>query len=402
MGVPIWQRSLQGGIRSGENAERIAAKAYDIADRRNVNEVLQQYNDPENPMNFNQAVNSILANTRNPQTRQSVMNALSQQEQQRQNQNNIKNLQEYYKSIGQDSNLAYAPDSVQKQVLTPKDPPGGPTAQPIPQQVSSAISDIVKNNLDSTADELAVEFDKAGIPRVWSNSFIENRRRQDEQKSKTNLEREKTRTARDEKLIEEVDSSRKMIPLKKMSTDQMKNALLRNDLTFFSPDNVADMTGFEWLRTTGGANFKTAQKNHLISTIGQLTGRPNQWIEQQIADSYAKIGRPLDANLASMVLTEFETNAMEKWGQIIDDLDEKGTIAPGKLGKAASDQMEKWYQKEIRRVNKTIDQIAEGKLKPEDYFAPEGKVVMYAPDGGVLYVEKTEIPKWEQLGATRG
>lgn len=383
-----------GNMRALQN-EKLTQERKDYRDQQAITNILDKYNDPTDPLSYNQTVNQILGSIRNPQQRKTAMDVLNQQE-------GLRQRGDALEASGFDRRLAGLPDSTLTAYMKPEKPPGGPTAQPIPQEVSSAISDIVKNNLDATADELAVEFDKVGIPRVWSNSFVENRRRQDEQKSKQNLEREKTRTARDEKLIGEVDSSRKMIPLKKMSTDQMKNALLRNDLTFFSPDNVADMTGFEWLRTTGGANFKTAQKNHLISTIGQLTGRPNQWIEQQIADSYAKIGRPLDANLASMVLTEFETNALEKWGQIIDELDEKGTIAPGKLGKAASDQMEKWYQKEIRKVNKTIDKIAEGKMKPEDYFAPEGKVVMYAPDGGVLYVEETEIPKWEQLGATRG
>jgi hypothetical protein len=170
---------------------------------------------------------------------------------------------------------------------------------------------------------------------------------------------------------------------------------------FFSLANLSEKPGFEWAATTGASSFKAAQKNHLISTISQITGQKNQWIEKQITDSYAKIGRPQDANMAALAITEFEGDATEAWNNIVDKLDEQGNYPPGKLGSEASRKMEVWYTQNIKKLNKQIDDIANGKIRPEEFSAPEGTVTMYAPDGGVLYVKPEEVEKYKALGASQ-
>lgn len=62
-----------------------------------------------------------------------------------------------------------------------KPPPGGIGAQPVPPEVRQVIPQILNENKEATADELATKFDEAGIPRSFSDSYIETRRRQDEQ-----------------------------------------------------------------------------------------------------------------------------------------------------------------------------------------------------------------------------
>lgn len=76
--------------------------------------------------------------------------------------------------------------------------PGGVTAQPIPPEVSSRIQPILEANKNAKADDLAVAFDNAGIPRVFSNSYIENRRREDE--AKTKREAKESDLSRQEKI----------------------------------------------------------------------------------------------------------------------------------------------------------------------------------------------------------
>lgn len=73
--------------------------------------------------------------------------------------------------------------------LKPKAPVGGLSGQPVPDEASKAIEYVVKNNKDASADELAMKFDAAGIPRAYSNSYIENRRRMDETGSKNTVEK---------------------------------------------------------------------------------------------------------------------------------------------------------------------------------------------------------------------
>lgn len=66
-----------------------------------------------------------------------------------------------------------------------KAPPGGLSGQPVPPEAQSKISDVIKNNPNASTDELSLEMDKAGVPRAYSNSYIESRRRSDEANEKT-------------------------------------------------------------------------------------------------------------------------------------------------------------------------------------------------------------------------
>ena len=72
----------------------------------------------------------------------------------------------------------------QQKAAANKPPPGGISAQPVPPEVSKTIGNILKANSESTADDLALALDEAGIPRTFSNSYIENRRRKEETKGK--------------------------------------------------------------------------------------------------------------------------------------------------------------------------------------------------------------------------
>ncbi len=91
--------------------------------------------------------------------------------------------------------------SVQAQELRnkqPPKPPGGLTGQPVPDEVSQLIPSILETNKEANADALAVAFDSAKIPRTYSNSYIENRRRQDE--AKTTKENDTNKNNRKEQI----------------------------------------------------------------------------------------------------------------------------------------------------------------------------------------------------------
>ena len=74
-----------------------------------------------------------------------------------------------------------------EKLLKPKAPLGGISGQQVPPEVSKAIPQILNDNKDATADELAAVFDKFGIPRAYSDTYVENRRQQDVQKAKTDI-----------------------------------------------------------------------------------------------------------------------------------------------------------------------------------------------------------------------
>ena len=85
-----------------------------------------------------------------------------------------------YSGIPMDAMLKAAQIEASKEIAANKPPPGGVTAQPTPPEISQKIPKVLNENKNATSDELAVAFDQAGIPRTFSNSYIENRRRAEE------------------------------------------------------------------------------------------------------------------------------------------------------------------------------------------------------------------------------
>jgi Skp family chaperone for outer membrane proteins len=120
--------------------------------------------------------------------------AQTQQQQQQNRDSVIKSLvsKAYRGEPISDSEFNMLPPQVQKDITKEKPSPGGVTAQPIPQEIQLSMQEVVSNNPNSTSDQLAIEFDKAGIPRIHSNLFIENRRRQEESQQQRSSRLEET------------------------------------------------------------------------------------------------------------------------------------------------------------------------------------------------------------------
>lgn len=93
------------------------------------------------------------------------------------------------RAAAQEGKFTYgAPPQVQAAQVrnqAPPKPAGGVTGQPILPEKSQAIAQVIANNKEATADDLAIAFGNAGIEPIYSNPYIENRRRQDETKAKS-------------------------------------------------------------------------------------------------------------------------------------------------------------------------------------------------------------------------
>jgi len=69
--------------------------------------------------------------------------------------------------------------------------PGGLSGQSVPQEVSSKIQNVLSKSQDLNADQLTQEFDAEGVPRAYSNAYVENRRRDDDMRARKSDEAEK-------------------------------------------------------------------------------------------------------------------------------------------------------------------------------------------------------------------
>lgn len=93
-----------------------------------------------------------------------------------------------------------------------KAPAGGLTGQPTPPEVGNAINEVIRNNPEATAEELAIKMDQVGIPRAYSNSFIESRRQQETRLEERGLKerefaRKETATLKKE-IVDRADAAR--------------------------------------------------------------------------------------------------------------------------------------------------------------------------------------------------
>lgn len=201
--------------------------------------------------------------------------------------------------------------------MQPKSPLGGISGQSVPEEVSSAISNVISQNEQANSDELALKMDEAGIPRAYSNPYIENRRRQQEQGEKTKESRFSSEREYQSKralpFMKKLDEMGDSIAEKDQALNLMKDAISEGNLGFFSQDNLANMLGKygEGLRTAKGAQLITAQKEFLLGNISRAGARPNMYIEQQISKMLPQIGRSEEAN-ESVVRTFEASQNIEK------------------------------------------------------------------------------------------
>ncbi|MCE5316143.1 MAG: hypothetical protein LLG04_02110 [Parachlamydia sp.] len=282
-------------------------------------------------------------------------------------------------------------------------PPGGVTAQPVPPEVSQQINTIIQDNLDANSDQLKMKLDQAGIAPIYSNGFVENRRRQDEANAKIKEKRIETGNKRADKVLEEADKVRGTVPLKRASLNAMKDAIQEGDMSFVSLDNLAELTGIEGFRTAKGGQFKTASKNFFINTLQKSGARPNQFLEKQIADGLPKIGRSREGNMIGAELAEFEIDVEEKRLEILDELTdsyEKSLgYVPGSIGRDVDRSMKKYLDDRQEQLGQRLKFLNE--QEQQSSKKPSQQILMKAPDGSELMVPENEVEEALKLGAKR-
>jgi hypothetical protein len=256
----------------------------------------------------------------------------------------------------QEQSMLGAPEQIEMAKLRSKEdierfkaqnrpPPGGTTSQAVPPKFANDMLKIDQENPGASAAQKKQLYDAAGIPPIYTNSNIETQRREDEAKAKRHSDIS-------QKTLENVEEIARGLPVKESSLDLMENAIANKDLSFWSKDNLAEITGIEGFRSPEGAIFKTAGKEFFLGNIRRAGARPNQWIEQQIADMMPKIGRSPEANLsvARALENEIELDKerIKLTNQLADELESKLGYVPRDLSS---------------RVNEKLAQFAEGKQK---------------------------------------
>jgi hypothetical protein len=125
--------------------------------------------------------------------------------------------------------------------------------------------------------------------------------------------------------LKKIDEQRDSVRQKTSAVELMQNAIEQGNIGFFSKDNFANFLGKygEGLRTAKGAQLLNAQKEFLLGNIQRAGSRPNQWIEQQISQMLARVGRSKEANLTVTEALKTETDLENQKIKITDELSER-------------------------------------------------------------------------------
>ncbi len=271
-----------------------------------------------------------------------------------------------------------------------------------PDKITEDVRDTERGpqGLERLSDEqLVIARGKGG--RVGLVAEAELKRRGDVQKVEERREEKKgerhSRIA--EKVIIKADERAAEIPQKEASLDSMELALKEGNLGFFSPDNLAEISGIEGLRSPEGALFKTASKEYFLGSLKRAGARPNQWIEKQIQDMLAKIGRSKEANLtvtaALRADLDVEKKGLDLTREIADEQEEKYGYLPRSLGHEVSQQLLPYAKKRQKELEVELRGI---KSKFGGKKTTSGGVRMIDTQGKIRRVKKEEVQKAQAAG----
>jgi hypothetical protein len=186
-----------------------------------------------------------------------------------------------------------------------KAPVGGLSGIAVPPEEVAKIEKVISENPETNADQLALAFDKAGVIRGHSNSYIESRRRKDENSVK-GFESDRAYhtgfSKEDEKEVTQLQGS---LNQQEVALNYARQAIESGDVGYFSKDKLADATGIDAFRTAKGAQLITAGKENLLSNMDRVSAKAqNIWFEQRLASMFPKIGQTEEANLTMQEMIE--------------------------------------------------------------------------------------------------
>lgn len=228
--------------------------------------------------------------------------------------------------------------------------------------------------------------------KIYANSFIE----QQKIASKEAVQNRQRNLERTSKLVEKTAEKNigKRDQIQKQNTELKRGlqAVETGDVGGFDINYFANLLPPDVgapLKNLSGVQLESAMKNLLIEGIQKTSGRPNQWIEQQIKSASASIGKSVEAN-TSIIKAQLASNSVEeKLIDVEDDLlaqyDEQGLAPPANLNKLVH-ELVKPYAEQLE------DQLAyDLRVQYEKSKGPNSlKSLQKVPQGTPLTKEKRD------------
>lgn len=349
-----------------------------------IDEILTQANQSGDPEDLNNAMNQILSRV-SPERQQAALSVLEKRYKEIQSRLEGPKKESAYSEAGLDPSIRYLDPKAQAQIIkgkqsqqaynnivgqsSNKNMPAQESGQiqaSFQQEPSQAVSS--KSGISALNDDQLVAL--TGVSGYSEPAKQELKRRQEDRtiehkKSETKASRD---TDISKKVLEKADVVAEGIPQKQTALRLMNDAVSRKDLSFWSGDNLAAVTGLTAFESPEGALFKTASKEYFLGNISRAGARPNQWIEKQILEMLPKIGRSTEANLSVTRALENELDLDQErvrvTSKISEDLEKKLGYVPRDLGVRVNEELKIYADKkqnELFNDLRAIKSIAEKK-----------------------------------------
>lgn len=214
--------------------------------------------------------------------------------------------------------------------------------------------------------------------------------RQEERKLKQEKEKGKIKSHTDisQEIIKEAEKEAQTLIPAESALNLMQSAIANKDLSFWSPDNLAELTGIEAFRSPEGALFKTAGKEFFLGSLNRAGARPNQFIERQISEMLPKIGRSTASNLGIARAFQNEIDLKKEkirlTRDLADDLEKRLGYVPRNIGQLRDEALKVYAetkQKELNNDLRALKAIEEKSVQPfmkVETGTPVSKVVAEA------------------------
>lgn len=363
---PAYQAALQASNNYGKFQQRMNDQGKDDNDLSALDKILAQTAGTEN---YDMAINQILSNV-SPKNQQNAI-AVIQNRQKAASDQMMAQQKAYKEQATREADIRAGVDPDLSQSLK-KSSYENVQSEKRASSIFGAKKDEANKDFQSLDDAQLVELSgvkgyseqaKQELIRRETNKKLDQRISAEDRKfdQKERSEERKFDRAISADLIKETNTDSKEIERLESSLALMEQAIVGKDLSFFSPDSLAELTGVEALRSPEGALFKTAAKDFFLGSLKESGARPNQFLEKQIVEMLPKIGRSTEANLTVSRAFKNEIDLKKERIRLTRDLLADPNNKARDIGKMVSKSMNSYAnnkQKEVYNDMKAISAIA--------------------------------------------
>jgi len=206
---------------------------------------------------------------------------------------------------------------------------------------------------------------------------------------------EKQNFDRSKKYLEGVSEKAQTIPKEKVAIEQMRAALDSGDFNSWR-NAISDVFGLDLGKTKSAQTVNAATKQFLISELAAITGRPNQFIEQQITKALISPQYQDEANQAILEGLELLSNLKNDEVDIALNLERsyasKGRNVPRDFQLKVKEKLADRTEKLVKGYENRLKELLTSKTADKD------EIVMLSPDGERYAIPKNQVKAAQKSG----